>query len=566
MYAGVSITLAPDGKTIAFTSQEQTIYVRDTATGKELRQLQWPGLNPRGIGPTIVLGPDGKTLAAWSNDFKLRLWDISTGKERWQKQTLFAQVIARMAISPNGKMLALGYGDRSVRLWETATGKELHKLDGHQFGAYGLTFSADSKTLATGGMKQVRTWDVTTGQQRYQFGNFKRPVFALAFSADGKTLSAATDGGECAAWDVSSGKELRQFNVLAQKANSGNPISKIAFAENGKILAWTAWNNRIQLTDVQTGQELLAGSGQPDANHFALAPDGKTLASLCTDGKLRLWNTTNGKEVRAWTGIDGPLSFLHFTPDGKTLITLGAKLQRWNAATGEEQAKFDTAQGPFAFGPSAVLPDAKVLAVGAMNLRGGIGRIDCKITFWDLTTGKKLAESAPSHKDSVLAVAFSPNGKWLISAGGDRTLRLWQTTNGVEIDRVENLTTNITRLAFGADGRTVFGACSFFSNQGKQELRILAWEVGTWKERKVREGPAGPVFLRTFSDDAKWMAWTDASGTVHVETVADGKEIGQFRGQQGEVFTVQFTQNRRQLATGSRDGTILIWDLAGKKN
>jgi WD40 repeat protein len=199
---------------------------------------------------------------------------------------------------------------------------------------------------------------------------------------------------------------------------------KIAFSPDGKTLAWTAWGNRIQLTDARTGKELLAGSGQPEVAHIALAPDGKTLAAPCTDGALRLWETASGKEVRVCKGLAGPVRLLHFTPDGQMLITLGKVLPRWNVATGAQREQLDIAQGPPLLGPSAVTADARVLAVGTVNPRGSARAADCRISFWNLTTGKKLAESQGAHKDSVTAVAFSPDGSALVSSGADRTLRL----------------------------------------------------------------------------------------------------------------------------------------------
>jgi WD40 repeat protein len=92
------------------------------------------------------------------------------------------------------------------------------------------------------------------------------------------------------------------------------------------------------------------------------------------------------------------------------------------------------------------------------------------------------------------------------------------------------------------------------------------WETLTLKQRQQRDGPPGPVFFRTFSEDAKLFAYTDAAGSILIESLADGKERRQFQGQQGEVFNVLFSRDRRLLATGSRDGTIVIWDLHGGAN
>jgi WD40 repeat protein len=224
-------------------------------------------------------------------------------------------------------------------------------------------------------------------------------------------------------------------------------------------------------------------------------------------------------------------------------------------------AEVEVEPGPPVPGPTAVSADGRVLAVGAVDLRGSLGVRDCRITFWDLTTGKKLAESQAAHKGSVTAVAFSPDGKTLASAGADRTLRLWQSGTGKQARKAEGLPAGVERLAFSPDGRTLVAACQHFDAQGKNALRLLLWETLTLKERKSRDLPAGQVSLRAFSEDAKWLAYTDADGSIHVADVVGGQAVARFTGQQGEIFQAEFSRDRRLLATGSRDGTIMIWDL-----
>jgi WD40 repeat protein len=124
------------------------------------------------------------------------------------------------------------------------------------------------------------------------------------------------------------------------------------------------------------------------------------------------------------------------------------------------------------------------------------------------------------------------------------------------------LQTGVARLAFSPDGRTLVAACQHFDVQGRNVVRLLLWEALTLKERKSRDLAAGPVSLLAFFDDAKWLAYTDG-GSIPVADVVGGQALGQFAGQQGDVFQALFSRDRRLLATGSRDGTILIWDLPG---
>src|SRR5262249_60325154 len=126
-----------------------------------------------------------------------------------------------------------------------------------------------------------------------------------------------------------------------------------------------------------TGEKLLGplpGHGGPVLG-IAASPDGKTLATCCADGAVRLWQTSTGKEVRRWQaraggpGTPGPLS-LAYSPNGKTLAAVGRDrtVRLWDAATGAEVRRFGRP-------PAAGLyelhvrfsPDGKLLATRALD-------------------------------------------------------------------------------------------------------------------------------------------------------------------------------------------------------
>jgi WD40 repeat protein len=138
-----SIVFAPDGKILAL--EQNTIYLRETATDKDIRTL---ARKDGGGFSAMLFSPDGKMLlgsapSSWRH--AIYFWDASTGEEiRKIEANEYYTRAPRLALSPDGKVLATG--GSPIHLWEVATGKELGviKNAGEQF-----TFSPDSKTLAS---------------------------------------------------------------------------------------------------------------------------------------------------------------------------------------------------------------------------------------------------------------------------------------------------------------------------------------------------------------------------------------------------------------------------------
>jgi WD40 repeat protein len=305
---------------------------------------------------------------------------------------------------------------------------------------YALAFTADGKTLATGGSVSpdpadprmwqgiVKLWDAASGREQAVLKGHRSFVTALKFSPDGKVLASATQSFKEGEWVI----ELKLWDVPVQKElvtmrGNGYSESVLEFTPDGKTLAWgtqgvpssTKWKPEIKLIDVITGKELANLKGHSHVlKCLAFSPDGKTLASgaglpprlpvqdgttrrlgrkalVEKPGELKLWDVTTGKERANLQGHSGCVLSVAFSPDGQMLAAGGA-------------------------GAPMPAPDQFWYWSGEVKL-------------WDVTTGKERV-SLRGHsfpRGTVECVSFSADGTMLASAGGD-AVKLWDTASGTE--------------------------------------------------------------------------------------------------------------------------------------
>jgi WD40 repeat protein len=303
-----------------------------------------------------------------------------------------AAVLA-VAITADGRTAASGAANGEVILWDINEKREMVCLREHLEPVHALAFAPDGRLLASGGHDHtVRLWDTKTGTAAGGtgscFAEMSSGVESLAFSPDGRTLAVGESIGKVTLWDIEGptdhvmrvllwdvqveGVGLRLRSVLN---TSHQFVQALAFAPDGMTLATTGLDRRVQLWEVKTGQEVRTLEGhQGRVSGLAFAAGSGALASGAWDGVVRLWDAHNGTEMAHWKAEQGLLLSLALSADGRTVATGGA---------------------------------------------------DGIVRLWD-TTGE-LRVALEGHGDWVTGLAFSRDGRTLISAGGaDRGLRIWE--------------------------------------------------------------------------------------------------------------------------------------------
>jgi WD40 repeat protein len=297
--------------------------------------------------------------------------------------------VLSVAFSPDGKTLATADNNGSSYLWDLATGtrtETLGALDASLNGVHSVAFSPDGRMLATGnGTGSTYLWDVATGTRTaVLIGPNSAEVLSLAFSPDGKTLAIGDASGSIYLWDVSTATLIAVLtappSVGNPKFGGQNPVTSVAFSPDGKTLATGCTDGLTYLWNVTTRTRSAALVGPVSANlngvdSVAFSPDGKTLATSYYTSSIYLWNVATRTRIAVLTDPGAPaqgvgVQSVAFSPDGKTLATAdyNGSTYLWDVASRTRIVVLTNPDKNFVCANSvAFSPDGKTLAVGDLN-------------------------------------------------------------------------------------------------------------------------------------------------------------------------------------------------------
>lgn len=275
---------------------------------------------------TVAFSPDDQ-LVAIGAQAKVLVYDAKDEL----KHTLPGPAggVGAITFSADGKTLASGGAGDSVALWDAATGKEAGNLSGHQAAILSLAFSADAKSLAGGARDgQIVIWDLKQMEAAQVLKGAVAPVTNLAFTEDGKSLvslgfgqKGGRDITEWRVWDLASG-EAKQQMAPALKSHC------MALSGNARLLA-RGGDLSLNVSDALTGtpitnfavteQNAKRGDIKRSYNSLsaALSQDGSVVANVDEAGFLRLWDVKNQTYLARFPL--GQTTVLAFSPSGRSL-------------------------------------------------------------------------------------------------------------------------------------------------------------------------------------------------------------------------------------------------------
>ena len=276
----------------------------------------------------VAIAPDGKTVATASYDETIKLWNLKTGKEL-QMLTGHSRDVECVAISPDGQILASGSDDNTIKLWNLQTGKELTTLAGHSGWVRSLAITPDGKTLVSGSDdKTIALWNLETGEKLQEMAGHDSAVYAVAIAPDGKLLASGSNDSTIKLWNLESGEET------ATLTGHGDSVWCLAVSPDGEKLVSGSGDNRIKVWQLNGGEELYTVEGYDrKVLSLAIAPDGQRFVSGNNDGSIEVWRLEGGQKLGTLSGHSDLVWCLAIGPDGETLVSGGEdrSLKLWRA-------------------------------------------------------------------------------------------------------------------------------------------------------------------------------------------------------------------------------------------
>jgi RNA polymerase sigma factor (sigma-70 family) len=306
----------------------------------------------------------------------------------------------------------------------------------------------------------------------------------------------------------------------------------------------TGWTERFR-QDVDTGDVLTV----------AFAPDGRTLAAGDMKGTVRHWETRTGRELRSFQALKGYIEAVVFSPDGKTLVAAGGEdvekpgtISLWDVASGHERTRQLDGLGERWVGhrdmvsSAAFSPDGRVLATGS---------IDHTVILWEVATGRMRALLS-GHGRPVFAVSFSPDGKTLASAGGEVVVKrnptagelmLWDATTGKTLRSIQAPEGTLTSVAYSPDGKRLLTGC--------YDRSAKLWDVASGRIVRVLHGHEGLVRSVAFGPDSRTVATGSLDETVKLWDLVTGRELATLGSNRGTISAVAFSPDGALLAAAN---------------
>jgi WD40 repeat protein len=487
----LGVAFSPDSRTLAYNENEYgAILLWDIPSCSVTGRLS----GHQGVVTALAFSPDGQTLASGSQDRTARLWNLNLGvRQSSGAATNAVQWARKLSRTSNDAELAAAEDGRTPTEWRPGL-----QFTNHTGGPGSLAFSSDGRTLAMiGSGRVIRLVEVETGKQKAELRGHLAAISSLAFTPDGRTLLSASDDGTIRVWDpVSPPKEK----------------SVHGFARNSISLAWRSYGPALclspdgrHLLSVYTNQTfslwdtVRLAEGEPHPLPFtnttsgAVAAGGRLAAFGSRSGELMLWDAETGQARFFPRPETNNIHRLVFSLDGRSLAAdydtkipsqMSVGYQRrtvrvWDVGTRKETRVFDT-EGEF--------PVALTFSADARTLMVGFSKGSVKL--WPLD-GPGGAATFPGHSQQVGGVALLPDGKTLISAGGD--IRFWDIGTRRENALKLSPRASASSLALSPDGRRLAA--------GASDGRITLWDVASHQEVATLEGHREEVMQLAFTPD-----------------------------------------------------------------
>lgn len=350
---------------------------------------------------SIATSPRDPIVASSGDDNLVRLWNKETGEciRVFDHHTKPVNVVA---FSADGTRLLSGSDDGSIHVWDCRSWTEISTIQAAD-SVKSAAFSPDGKRIVLGTRLSIQIWDLARQDFVREISGSHNATSCIAYSWSGSRFASGTWYGSVSVWDGLVGKRIQRMDKPARQ------ISCVMFLPGDLELAMASTSGEFIVVDASEGTIKFATQGHTGPV-YAFASDllGSRIASASTDKTVKLWDVANGSCVLELEQVDMIIHYLAISPNDKWIV-------------------------------------------GGGNNQHGVKNQVC---IWEVSSGR-LRILDKSHRNSVNAIAISPDSRFLVSSSIYDSIYRWDLESGLLLGMINEGTREIANLSFSADGKRI---------------------------------------------------------------------------------------------------------------
>ncbi len=329
-------------------------------------------------------------------------------------------------------------------------------------------------------------------------------------------------------------------------------MNAVAFSPDGQYFISGSGDNSVRLWHRATVIAVKKYEGHSGSvNAVAFSPDGQYFISGSGDKTIHLWDRVSGDLVTKYEGHTGSVNAVAFSPDGESIVTGSGDntIRLWDRASSRLIRKINSLT-------DLIFKDLNIKGVHAVAfspdgqyiVSGGSGKL---VSVWDQAKGN-LVRRYDGHSSSVHSVAFSPDGQYLISGSADKTICLWDWGRENSVTKFGGNVSNVNSVAISNDNQHIISS--------HEDNTVRLWDRATGSLVKAFEKHNDSVHSVAFSSDGQYFVSGSRDKTIRLWDRVSGKQIKKYKGHTSGVLSTTFDHHGKYVVSGSGDNTIRLWD------